>query len=294
MKETIRKIEAFSGLDEKLLGKIADTAITCSYAPDEIIIREGEVGIGMYFILRGRVAVLRKHGGSDVRLGEIGANEFVAEMALIDEKPRSASVVTLEDTECVLFTRDTIRHLLERHPALSMRLVRVMTERLRVAQEQNRLATAAVAAAATAAPGAAGESAAEDAAAQSASLKRTVETKLLDLFQQLYTAKAFTRFSVAILGCPVEGAGADALEIFRVGDVKAVVLPASGAAELEISAYGAGQFQLHVFHPAMFAGGAPKALRFEPEPIQPDDRFTLSLPAAVLTRHARPASEDMA
>ena len=288
MKETIRKIEAFSGLDEKLLSKIAATAITCSYGADETIIREGEVGIGMYFILRGRVGVFRNYSGSDVRLGEIGANEFVAEMALIDEKPRSASVVTLEETECVLFTRDTVRHLLEKYPSLSIRLVRVMAERLRAAQDQPR--TAAAQPAAVAASGASGASGEDTAAAdaQAASMKNAIEKKMLDMFEMLYTAKAFTRFSVAILGCPVEGSGADALEVIRVGDVKAVLLPASGPVELEIGAYGAGQFQLHVFHPAMFGDSGPRALRFAPEPIQPDDRFTLSLPDAVLTRHARP------
>ena len=279
MREIIQKIEAFSGLDEKLLSKLADTAITCRYLPDEIMIREGEVGIGMYYVLRGRLAVSRNVSGSEVRLDEIGPNEFVAEMALLDEKPRSASVVTIEETECVLFTRDTVRHLLERHPTLSMRLIRVMAERLRIAQDRP-------AALPSAAPGPAADSTpAPAAASQKNEMKASVERKLLHIFERLYTAKAFTRFSVAILGCPVEGSGADALEIIRIGDVKAVVLSASGPVELQIGAYGAGQFQLHVFHPALFDGGPPRALRFDPVAIQPDDRFTLSLPAAVLTRH---------
>jgi len=285
MKEIIRKIEVFSGLDEKLLGKIADTAITCTYSPDEVLIREGEVGIGMYFILRGRVAVFRNLGAGDVRLGEIGPNEFVAEMAIIDEKPRSASVVTMEETECVLFARDTIRHLLERHPSLSMRLVRVMAERLRIAQDRPSAKPGGqVPSAASADVPVADTPAPEDG---TGGMKASVEKKLLDIFQMLYTVKAFTRFSVAILGCPVEASGTDALEIIRVGDVKAVVLSASGPAELTIDAYGAGQFQLHVFHPALFADGSPSAVRFDPVDIRPDDRFTLSLPKALLKRHPR-------
>ncbi len=197
-------------------------------------------------------------------------------MALLDEKPRSASVVTIEETECVLFTRDTVRHLLEHHPTLSMRLIRVMAERLRVAQDRPAaLPSAAPVADSTPAPAP---------ASQKNEVKASVERKLLDIFERLYTAKALTRFSVAILGCPVEGSGADALEIIRIGDVKAVVLSASGPVELQIGAYGAGQFQLHVFHPALFGDGPPRALRFDPVAIQPDDCFTLSLPAAVLTR----------
>lgn len=283
MKEIIRKIEIFTGLDDKVLSKVADTAITCTYSPDEIVIREGERGIGMYFILRGRVAAVRNKPGGEVRLAEMGPGEFFAEMALIDEKPRSASIVTVEETECLLFTRDTFLRLVEKHPSLSLKLARVLAERLRTLIERPGSMPAEGQAAAPA-PGAPAGNAATP---QETGLKAEVQKKLIGMFEQLYTAKALTRFSVAILGCPVEGSGADALEVIRLGDVKAVFLPAEGPAELAIDAWGEGQFQLHVFHPGLFADGPPKALRFEPVPIQPRDRFTLSLPDAVLTRHAR-------
>ncbi len=284
MKEIIRKIDVFAGLDEKLLRKLADTAITCTYPTDEVIIREGEMGIGMYFILRGRVAIVRQQAGKAVRLAEVGANHFVAEMALIDDRPRSASIIAVEETECVLFTRDTFLRLMDKHPALSLKLARVLAERLRTAHERM---DAHVAAHASSAPAATGTAAADAPPPDDSSMKGAVQKKLLDLFGMLYTVKAFTRFSVAILGCPVEGSGKDALEVIRIGDVKAVLLPAAGPAELSIDAYGEGQFQLHLFHPDLFAAGAASALRFDPVAIQPDDHFTLSLPDAVLTRHDR-------
>src|SRR4051812_6818792 len=128
MREIIQKIEVFSDLDENLVQTIADSAITCTYKPNEVIIREGEIGVGMYLILSGKVAVLRQRPEGDVRLGEIGAGEFIAEMALAEEKPRSATVMTTEETECVLFMRDAFRQVAESHPAIAVRLVRVMAE----------------------------------------------------------------------------------------------------------------------------------------------------------------------
>jgi CRP/FNR family cyclic AMP-dependent transcriptional regulator len=274
MKEIIRRIEVFSDLDDKLVEQLADAAITCRYKPNEVIVREGEVGVGMYFILSGKMAVVRQHSGAEVHLGEIGANEFVAEMTIVDEKPRSATVKTTEETECVLFTRESFRLVADKHPAIAVRLVRVLTEKLKTAE--------AVAPAATGAPG--GEAAAGEAAAGEPAGKKAVEKKLLDMFSMLYTVKAFTRFSVAVLGCPVTGSSADAIEVLRVGEVSAAILPAAGDASLDIEAYGAGQFQLHVFDPRHFVGGEAKPMRFEPVPIQPADRFRLTLPDAVLTR----------
>jgi CRP-like cAMP-binding protein len=270
MKEIIRKIDVFSGLDEKLLTRLADTAITCTYSANEVVIREGELGIGMYFILSGKVAVVRNHVAGEMRLAEIEAEHFFAEMALVDDKPRSASVVTVEATECLLFTRDTFLRLMEKHPTLSIRLARVLAERLRRAQEK------------PAAPEARTAPAAETAVAAApaeAGMKANIQKQLLEAFEMLYTLKAFTRFSVAILGCPVEATAANALETIRVGEVKAVILPAGEEVRLGIAAHGAGQFELHVFAP-----GRTKALRFEPQPIEPDDRFTLHLPEAVLRR----------
>lgn len=279
MKEIIRKIDIFSGLDDKLLRKVAQTATTHTWSRDEVIVREGEAGIGMYFLVRGQVAM---SGGSAGRQ-ELSPEQFFAEvalMALSDHKPRLESIISVADTECLLLPRDTFLRLMEQHSALSIRMARLMAERLRAAQDR----PAAPASVSASAP--AGAAPAPEA---TGGMKSDIQKKLIETFEMLYTLKAFTRFSVAILGCPVESSGADTLDVIRLGDIKAVLLPSSGQVELGIEAWGGGEFQLHVFHPARFSGGPPRALRFDPVPIQPHDRFTLSLPDAVLTRHPRGA-----
>ena len=82
-----------------------------------------------------------------------------------------------------------------------------------------------------------------------------------------------------MLGFPVERSGPDAIAVIRIGDVKAVILRAQGASELAIEAFDEGKVQLHVFHPEIFPEGCAG-----PVPIQARDRFTLTLPDAVLTR----------
>ena len=283
--ESIARTEFFAGIDRKLLKKVAESAIACDYEKGQTIVREGEMGLGMYVILSGRVEVTKERDGEQIPLAELGRDQFFAEMSLIDDKPRSASVTTLEQTECLLFTRDSFVTLMGKNPQLAIRLARALAERLRMADSIKSPAPALP----PATPGVAlvveetPVTLSVPANSQNgASGKAAVQQRLLNAFQWLYTAKAFTRFSVALLGCPVEGSAPNLVDEIRAGDVKALILPADEPAEVRIDAYGAGSFQLHVFTPA-----SPSPFRFDPVAIQPGDRLTLSLPEMALSPHSR-------
>ena len=296
--ETIGRIEFFAGLDQKLLRRVAESALMCQYGCDEVIIREGETGLGMYVIARGRVGVTKERDGVPMHLAQLGPDQFFAEMSLIDEKPRSATITTLEETECLLLTRDSFLKLMEKYPQLSIRMARVLAERLRKSDEKVRLMSEQIGELApnkfvagsshsntilppeTRLNGVILSTAVEEPHGMFLAYggaKAAVQNTLLGAFQQLYMAKAFTRFSVAVLGCPVEGACDRLVEEIRIGEVKALILPSDGDASVEIEAYGAGSFTLHVFTP-----GAAGPMRFGPVEIQPNDRFTLRLPGMTL------------
>ena len=68
------------------------------YAAGEIIFSENDVGESAYIIERGRVEVLKMLDGKNVHLAYLGAGEPFGEMGMIDEKPRSATVVAVEET----------------------------------------------------------------------------------------------------------------------------------------------------------------------------------------------------
>ena len=228
---------------EEIIRQEADAAVACAFPAGHTIFRQGEVALGIYFMQKGRAKVVR----NATTLGEIGPNQFLAEADILDEKPRSASVITTQPAECLLFTRDTFLRLTEEHPELSLHLARK---------------AAAAAKASDAGPG----------------MKSTVQSKLVETFESLYALKAFTRFSVAVLGCPVEVSGPSIVEVIQVGEVKVIVLPAEGAAKLAIGALGAGSFQLQVLRTET------PTVRLNPISIQPGDRFTLSLPEARVER----------
>jgi CRP-like cAMP-binding protein len=286
--EAIGRTEFFAGIDRKLLKKVAESAIVCDYEKGEVIVREGEMGLGMYVILKGRVEVSKDKSGSRISLAELGADQFFAEMSLIDDKPRSATITTLEQTECLLFTRDSFVTLMGKNPQLAIRLARCLAERLRTTDSlSNSRPDAPPSPVETTEPVPAANSSNSNGTAShngsgsaipSDSRKAMVQQKLLSAFEWLYTAKAFTRFSVAMLGCPVEGSAANLVEEIRIDDIKVLIFPADEPVEMNIQAYGTGTFGLHVFTPETSA-----PIRFDPVAIQPGDRFRFSLPAKELS-----------
>ena len=225
--------------------------------------------------------VEREQGGASVKVAELGAEQAFAEMSIVDDKPRSASVIAMEDTECLLLTRDSFVKLMKKYPELSIRTARMLAERLRLANEKLAGGAAAqpAAAAGTATPdpsqagsAPAAPSASAEPTPADAGSKAKVQETLLRTFQSFYTLKAFTRFSVAILGCPVEAVSASLIDQIRIGDVQALLLPGKRKVKVDIAAYGSGAFTLHVFVPAR-----AEPVRFGPMPVVQQDRFQLVL-----------------
>ncbi len=282
MKIPIAELAFFAGLDRKLLRQLEDSTIACQYGKGEVIIREGEMGLGMYVVLEGRVEVTKNRKGVEIHLAELGPRQFFAEMSLIDDKPRSATVTTLEETECLLLTRDSFTQLMNRNPQLAIHLARSLAERLRQMDELVNSLPSAPPAASPVHAAAIAESVNGTAEQSSNGTgKAAIQDKLLSTFEHLYMAKAFTRFSVAVLGCPVEGTAPNLIDEIRIGEVKALILPAGEPADVRIEAYGAGSFNLHVFTPECTA-----PVRFGPVRIEPRDTFTLRLPSVELSASA--------
>jgi|SRR5580698_481185 hypothetical protein len=286
MKQSIGDMAFFAGLDRRLLRKLEESAITRLDGKGEIIIREGEMGLGMYVILTGRVEVTQNQQGSSARLAELGPTQIFAAMSLIDDQPSALTITTMEETECLLITRDSFKQLMHRNPQLAIHLARILVERLGRADEFGQVVPDAPPASTTGGAASPAWSSVSEDAVSGPSVKAAIEEKMLSTFEQLYMVKAFTRFSVAVLGCPVEGTASNLVDEIRMGDVKALIVPAGEPVVVRIEAYGAGSFNLHVFTPDLAA-----PLRFGPVPIQPRDLFTLRLlPSVALAKGEPPAA----
>ena len=125
--EQLANVWIFSKLEQKDLARIAKAIVPRKYAKGDEIVKEGEQAVAFYVISSGRVEITK--GGK--RLNEMGAGASFGEMALLDGFPRVASVVALEDTECLAMTRWDFSAELRTNPSIPLAMLPVLSQRIR-------------------------------------------------------------------------------------------------------------------------------------------------------------------
>ena len=93
--------------------QVANGIETVKFSAGDTIFNEGDTADGLYFVLDGKIEISRFQNGNKVVLAECGAESVFGEMALIDGKPRSATVKALQVTECLKGTSEKFNSLIE-------------------------------------------------------------------------------------------------------------------------------------------------------------------------------------
>jgi glyoxylase-like metal-dependent hydrolase (beta-lactamase superfamily II) len=103
-----------------------------TYRKDEVIFREGDSGSQMYVVKSGVVDISKSINGEEKVLKSLGTGEIFGEMSLIDNLPRSASVVAVEDNTCLLeIDHALFVYLVGQQPAFALIVLKAMSHRLR-------------------------------------------------------------------------------------------------------------------------------------------------------------------
>ncbi len=107
--------------------------------PGEYLVREGEPGDALYLIWSGRAAVYIGDIEAPTVLGYREAGEIIGEMALLENQPRSASVVALTELRLLKISRENFYNLLKTAPTVGMSIMEVLSARLRVSDQARKL-----------------------------------------------------------------------------------------------------------------------------------------------------------
>ncbi|HEX6707717.1 MAG TPA: Crp/Fnr family transcriptional regulator [Albitalea sp.] len=108
------------------------------YRKGMLLIQEGDHSDTLFIVLSGRVkAFSTDDRDREITYGTYGPGEYLGEMSL-DGGPRSASVITIEPTECVVVTRQTLREHIAADPEFAFELLKRVIRRARIATENAR------------------------------------------------------------------------------------------------------------------------------------------------------------
>jgi CRP/FNR family cyclic AMP-dependent transcriptional regulator len=125
--ELIQRVPLFQGLGRKDLERVAGNMAERTFPQGTTITTEGEGGVGFFVIEEGTAAV--QVGGESVRA--LGRGDHFGEIALIDNGPRSATVVAETELRCRGMTAWEFRPLVQTHPEIAWPLLETLAARLR-------------------------------------------------------------------------------------------------------------------------------------------------------------------
>ena len=134
----LKNIPLFRDLQKDDLDAIAQVAVVKSFPKNGVVITEGEFTRSLYVILSGKVKVyLDDKNGKELVLDVKGPGEYFGEMVL-DEGPRSASVVTTEPCRFAVISTTEFKNLLLKHPQLALHVLENLIHMVRGLNEHVR------------------------------------------------------------------------------------------------------------------------------------------------------------
>ncbi|PWK52982.1 Crp/Fnr family transcriptional regulator [Pleionea mediterranea] len=129
----------FNDLDREIVHDISQLLHYRQLPKKSQIVVEGDPSHSMYFILEGRVKVyLDDDSGKEIVVNIHEKGQFFGELGLIEGIPRTASVMTLEETRLGVLNENEFKKLMADHPAFSLKLMHNLVSRLREATETIR------------------------------------------------------------------------------------------------------------------------------------------------------------
>lgn len=126
----LRALNLFARLAPEELAVLSPLLTRRTFTPGEFVFREGDPGDDLFVIARGTASVYRVDGERSMRLITFGEGTVFGEMALLDAKPRSATVQADNAMVCYVMSRAVFDELVARHDAIALKLLTSLSQEL--------------------------------------------------------------------------------------------------------------------------------------------------------------------
>lgn len=119
-------------------GQLTQSFREFNFAPGEVVFHDGDEGDTMFLIWSGKIAIIKGDLDSPIILAYRGPGEIFGEMAILENQPRSATIVALEHLRVLELNRQRFDQLLSETPSVSRSIMEILSARLRkVSQERS-------------------------------------------------------------------------------------------------------------------------------------------------------------
>lgn len=130
----LRDVAFFEGFSPSDLSRVAELAEEVEAAPGAVVIDQGRVGQECYVIIEGQAVVL---AGDEV-IATIGPGTMIGEMALVEHRPRTASVIAETPMKLIAFDTEHFATLLREMPKVQARVMEMLGARAKANAERGR------------------------------------------------------------------------------------------------------------------------------------------------------------
>ena len=130
--EALKRAPLFEGLSKKELAELARVTDDLKVEQGTVLCREGKVGREFFVIVDGTAEVTK----AGKRLADLQGGDFVGEIALLKTSKRTATVTASSPLRCFILTQSAFRRVLEENPAVQLKVMQALADRLVADAEQ--------------------------------------------------------------------------------------------------------------------------------------------------------------
>jgi CRP/FNR family transcriptional regulator, cyclic AMP receptor protein len=136
--DTLARVDLFSNLDKKELQALGSSCQERKYSAGTTLFSQGDTGVGLYILTGGKVRIIQATNPdrAEEEIATVGTGDVLGEMALLDDLPRSATAIAVEDVTALLLPVWEFRSTLQSHPTIALKLLSVLSRRLRKAENR--------------------------------------------------------------------------------------------------------------------------------------------------------------
>ena len=128
--DLLRTIPLFSKIEPSKLKLLAFTAQRLTFAPGDLLCRQGDEGDAAYIIITGEADVLVESGTGEVKVATLGPNDLLGENAILCDVPRTATVKAVSAVETLMISKELFFQLVNQFPSISIEIMRELARRV--------------------------------------------------------------------------------------------------------------------------------------------------------------------